>query len=58
MEVYDASTGKLLATYQLADAATVDAGLSLVNDVIVLNDAAYFTDSFHRRLSGATRQET
>jgi sugar lactone lactonase YvrE len=41
--VYDASTGATLAVYQLADPA---AGPTLVNDVVVSNDAAYFTDSF------------
>jgi sugar lactone lactonase YvrE len=41
--VYDASTGATLAVYQLADPA---AGPTLVNDVVVSKDAAYFTDSF------------
>ncbi len=38
---FDAESGTLLATYQLATAFP-----SLVNDVIVTRDAAYFTDSF------------
>ncbi|MEJ7813382.1 MAG: hypothetical protein WKG32_23445 [Gemmatimonadaceae bacterium] len=41
--VYDAVTGATLAVYQLADP---NAGPTLVNDVVVLKDAAYFTDSF------------
>ena len=41
--VYDASTGATLAVYQLADPG---AGPTLVNDVVLTNDAAYFTDSF------------
>ncbi|CAN5356742.1 hypothetical protein BH24GEM3_BH24GEM3_11190 [soil metagenome] len=41
--VYDASTGATLAVYPLADPAD---GATLVNDVVVLKDAAYFTDSF------------
>jgi sugar lactone lactonase YvrE len=41
--VYDAVTGELLADYTL----TTDAfPATLVNDVIVTRDAAYFTDSF------------
>lgn len=44
--VYDASSGATLATYQLAAPSIVDAGQSLVNDVVVLGNAAYFTDSF------------
>ena len=43
--VYDASTGAPVATYQLADPLT---GPTLVNDVAVLRDAAYFTDSFRQ----------
>ena len=38
---FDAKNGTLLATYQLATAFP-----SLINDVIVTCDAAYFTDSF------------
>lgn len=38
--VYDASTGALLASYQLASAG------GFVNDVIVTKDAAFFTNSF------------
>lgn len=37
--VFDARTGSLLRTYQLATAPT------FVNDVVVTHDAAYFTDS-------------
>ena len=37
--VYDATTGALLATYQLTAPGT------LVNDVVITRDAAYFTDS-------------
>jgi hypothetical protein len=44
--VYDATTGATLGVYQLADPANVQAHLTLVNDVVVLDDAAYFTDSF------------
>ena len=39
--VFDAATGATLATYQLANATP-----TFVNDVIVTEDAAYFTDSF------------
>jgi sugar lactone lactonase YvrE len=39
--VFDADTGATLATYQLAAAFP-----SFINDVIVTEDAAYFTDSF------------
>ena len=39
--VYDLRTGATVATYQFAAA-----GASLLNDVIVTRDAAYFTDSF------------
>lgn len=38
--VYDASTGALLASYQLASAG------GFINDVIVTKDAAFFTNSF------------
>ncbi|HET9387412.1 MAG TPA: hypothetical protein VFO67_19910 [Gemmatimonadales bacterium] len=41
--VYDAATGELLAGYTLT---TVPFPATLVNDVIVTRDAAYFTDSF------------
>ena len=40
--VYDATTGARLAAYQLGAP-----GMSLVNDVVVSDDAAYFTDSFN-----------
>jgi sugar lactone lactonase YvrE len=43
--VYDARTGKSLATFQLAPF-----GEALVNDVIITKHAAYFTDSFNARL--------
>ncbi len=39
--VYDAGTGASLATYHLGPA-----GASMVNDVVLTNDAAWFTDSF------------
>lgn len=39
--VYQATTGALLNQYQLAQ------GLALVNDVILIGDVAYFTDSFN-----------
>jgi sugar lactone lactonase YvrE len=39
--VYDTDTGASVATYQFAPA-----GASLLNDVVVTRDAAYFTDSF------------
>lgn len=39
--VYDASTGATLAVYQLTAP-----GMGLVNDVALLRDAAYFTESF------------
>ena len=39
--VYDLRTGADVATYQFATA-----GQSLLNDVVVTSDAAYFTDSF------------
>lgn len=41
--IYDASTGATLAVYELSDPA---AGPTLVNDVALTSDAAYFTDSF------------
>jgi sugar lactone lactonase YvrE len=41
--VYDAATGQLLAEYQLT---TESFPSTLINDVIVTRDAAYFTDSF------------
>lgn len=44
--VYDATSGATLAVYQLADPAIAESGLSLVNDMVVLADAVYFTDSF------------
>jgi sugar lactone lactonase YvrE len=40
--VYDASTGALLASYQLAEL-----GMSLINDVALTSDGVYFTDSFN-----------
>lgn len=40
--VYDATTGAMLAQYALGAP-----GASLVNDVVVLRDAAWFTDSFN-----------
>ncbi|MDQ3672157.1 MAG: superoxide dismutase [Actinomycetota bacterium] len=39
--VYDADTGASLATYRLGPP-----GESMVNDVVLANDAAWFTDSF------------
>jgi sugar lactone lactonase YvrE len=44
--VYDASTGEDVTVYRLADPV---AG-TLVNDVVVTRDAAWFTDSFQPRL--------
>jgi sugar lactone lactonase YvrE len=41
--VFDASTGETLAIYQLAEGTP-----TFVNDVVVTNDAAYFTDSQQR----------
>ena len=41
--VYDAATGESLATYRLADPSV---GATLVNDVVVLRDAVYITDSY------------
>jgi sugar lactone lactonase YvrE len=46
--VYDAATGATRATYQLADPAT---GPTVVNDVVVTRDGAWFTDSARPRLS-------
>ena len=40
--VYDAQTGASLASFQLAALGTA----TFVNDVVVTNDAAWFTDSF------------
>ena len=44
--VYDASTGALLRTFQLADPASG----GFVSDVIVTDHAAYYTDAFVQRL--------
>jgi len=44
--VYDASTGALLRTYQFQDMLNASPMSTLVNDVIVTREAAYFTDSF------------
>jgi hypothetical protein len=44
--VYDASTGRLLRTYQLADPASG----TFVSDVIVTDRAAYYTDAFVQQL--------
>ena len=44
--VYDASTGALLRTYQFQDMLNAAPMSTLVNDVIVTREAAYFTDSF------------
>ena len=44
--VYDASTGALLKTYQFQDMLNASPMSTLVNDVIVTREAAYFTDSF------------
>lgn len=44
--VYDTGTGATVATYQLAQLSDVTAGATLVNDVVIVNNAAYFTDSF------------
>jgi sugar lactone lactonase YvrE len=43
--VYDLRTGATVASYQFAAAGT-----SLVNDVALTKDGAWFTDSFHARL--------
>lgn len=40
--VYDASTGATLGVYQLADPTT---GPTAINDMVVLQDAVYFTDN-------------
>jgi len=40
--VYDASTGATIAVYQLSDPTT---GPTAINDVVVLQDAVYFTDN-------------
>ncbi len=54
--VYDASTGALLRTYQFQDMSNATPLSTLINDVIVTREAAYFTDSFSRiHISGATR---
>lgn len=45
--VYDASSGVLLKTYQFKEAPKDAAPNSLINDVIVASDAAYFTDSWN-----------
>ena len=44
--VYDARTGALLRTYQLADPSSG----TFVSDVVVTHDAAYYTDSFVQQL--------
>ena len=44
--VYDAATGALLRTYQFQDMSNAAPMSTLVNDVIVTHEAAYFTDSF------------
>lgn len=44
--VYDASTGRLLRTYQLADPASG----TFVSDVVVTDHAAYYTDAFVQQL--------
>ncbi len=44
--VYDAATGALLGTYQFQDVRYDAPPGSLINDVIVTREAAYFTDSF------------
>ena len=44
--VYDAATGALLRTYQFQDVRYDAPPSSLINDVIVTREAAYFTDSF------------
>jgi AcrR family transcriptional regulator len=44
--VYDASSGALLRTYQFQDMLNASPMSTLVNDVIVTREAAYFTDSF------------
>lgn len=44
--VYDAATGALLRTFQLADPASG----SFVSDAVVTKDAAYYTDSFRQQM--------
>lgn len=44
--VYDASSGTLLRTYQFQDFLNAAPLSTLINDVIVTREAAYFTDSF------------
>lgn len=44
--VYDARTGALLRTYQLADPSSG----TFISDVIVTHDAAYYTDAFLQQL--------
>src|SRR3954471_13094095 len=44
--VYDARTGALLRTYQLADPSSG----TFISDVIVTDDAAYYTDAFLQQL--------
>jgi sugar lactone lactonase YvrE len=44
--VYDASTGTLLRAYQFQDVSNAAPLSTLINDVIVTREAAYFTDSF------------
>jgi outer membrane protein assembly factor BamB len=44
--VYDASTGTLLRTYQFQDMSNAAPLSTLINDVILTHEAAYFTDSF------------
>ena len=44
--VYDASSGALLRTYQFQDMLAASPPGTLINDVIVTGEAAYFTDSF------------
>jgi hypothetical protein len=44
--VYDARTGALLRTYQLADPSSG----TFISDVIVTHDAAYYTDAFVQQL--------
>lgn len=60
--VLDAATGATLASYRLADP---EEGLTLVNDVTLTRDAAYFTDSYRTVLyriplpaNGAFAQES
>ena len=44
--VYDAANGALLRTYQFQDMSNAAPMSTLINDVIVTCEAAYFTDSF------------